>query len=379
LAFKKLPPPDAVPDSPEKLIRELPRRKIPDVLPHQGDVMRSYAVLSANTPDVALQLPTGSGKTLVGLMIAEWLRRKKKERVVYLCPTNQLVHQVAEQAEEKYGLTVTAFTGGKKNYAPADKAAYNNGTHVSVTTYSSVFNSNPFFRNPDVLILDDAHAAENYVAAMWSVRVEKAKQKHASLHSALRSILKPHISPRDFVRLAGGDEGPVDWSWADKLPTPDFAAVCEEIAQVMDAHAEDAELNFEWAAVRGQLHACHIYLSTQDILIRPLISPTWTHPPFENARQRIYMSATLGASGDLERLTGRRAIKRVEIPKGWDRQGVGRRFFIFPGMSLTESDTEHLRLELMRRAGRSLVLVPSGKVADKIAEAVRNDLQFKSA
>ncbi|RKH42587.1 DEAD/DEAH box helicase [Corallococcus sicarius] len=378
MAFRKMPPPSAVPDSPEKLIRELPRRKIPDVLPHQGEVMRTYAALPPNVADVALQLPTGSGKTLVGLLIAEWLRRKSKERVVYLCPTNQLVHQVAEQAEEKYGLTVTAFTGGKKSYSPVDKASYNNANHVAVTTYSSVFNSNPFFENPDVLILDDAHAAENYVASMWSLRVEKSNNKHDSLHTALRSILKRHISSRDFVRLSGGDEGPVDWSWADKIPTPAFATIHEDIAEVIDAHAEAANLKFEWATIKDRLHACHLYLSTQDILIRPLIPPTWTHAPFERARQRIYMSATLGASGDLERLTGRRTIKRVEIPKGWDRQGVGRRFFIFPGMSLTDDDSLKLRHQLMHRAGRSLVLVPSGNAASKIVDSVKEELKFRT-
>ncbi|NOK16339.1 DEAD/DEAH box helicase [Corallococcus carmarthensis] len=378
MAFKKVPPPSALPDSPEKLIRELPRRKIPDVLPHQGEVMRRYAALPANTSDVALQLPTGSGKTLVGLLIAEWLRRKSKERVVYLCPTNQLVHQVAEQAEEKYGLTVTSFTGGKKNYSPTDKASYTNGTHVAVTTYSSVFNSHPFFDDPDVLILDDAHAAENYVASMWSLRVEKTNAKHQSLHAALRSVLKKHINARDYVRLAGGDEGPVDWSWADKLPTPAFVAIQNEIAEILDVHVESAELHFQWATIKDRLHACHLYLSTQDILIRPLIPPTWTHSPFAKARQRIYMSATLGASGDLERLTGRRAIKRIEVPEGWDRQGVGRRFFIFPGMSLTEDDSLKLRHELMQRAGRSLVLVPSGSAADKVVESVQKSLKFQT-
>ena len=48
---------------------------------------------------------------------------------------------------------------------------------------------------------------------------------------------------------------------------------------------------------------------------------------------RIYwynMSATLGAGGDLERITGRSAIHRIPAPTGWDRQGIGRRFFIIP-------------------------------------------------
>ena len=63
MAFKKAPRPTLVPDSPDKLFLDLPRRNIPDVLPHQREVMRTYAAEALNLPDVALQLPTGSGKT----------------------------------------------------------------------------------------------------------------------------------------------------------------------------------------------------------------------------------------------------------------------------------------------------------------------------
>lgn len=34
--------------------------------------------------DVAIKIPTGSGKTLVGTLIAEWRRRSRAERVVVL-------------------------------------------------------------------------------------------------------------------------------------------------------------------------------------------------------------------------------------------------------------------------------------------------------
>jgi hypothetical protein len=64
MAFKKAPPVQSVPDSPEKLFLELPRRKIPGVLLHQGEMMRAYQQQALNVSDVALQLPTGSGKTL---------------------------------------------------------------------------------------------------------------------------------------------------------------------------------------------------------------------------------------------------------------------------------------------------------------------------
>jgi hypothetical protein len=88
------------------------------------------------------------------------------------------------------------------------------------------------------------------------------------------------------------------------------------------------------------------------------------------------MSATLGAGGDLERLTGRRNILRLPIPAGWDRQGIGRRFFVFPGMSLDEKDAEKLGLGLMQEAGRSLVLVPSDAKEQEVIDLVQRSLKY---
>src|SRR5713101_5286596 len=150
MAFKKGPRPPTVPDSPDELLRDLPRRKIPDVLPHQREIMRTYAASALNDQDVALQLPTGSGKTLVGLLVADWCRRKNQERVVYLCTTRQLVNQVVEQAEDKYGLSVLGFTGAIKNFEPTAKADYRSASRVAVTTYSHLFNTNPFFDDADL-------------------------------------------------------------------------------------------------------------------------------------------------------------------------------------------------------------------------------------
>src|SRR5574343_1505371 len=106
MAFKKLTTHAAVPDSPDRLFLDLSRRKLASLFDHQGQMLRNYAAKAITADDVALQLPTGSGKTLVGLLLAEWRRRKFGERVLYLCPTRQLVNQVAEEASSKYGLTV---------------------------------------------------------------------------------------------------------------------------------------------------------------------------------------------------------------------------------------------------------------------------------
>lgn len=130
-------------------------------------------------------------------------------------------------------------------------------------------------------------------------------------------------------------------------------------------------MTFRWRLLREHLQACHVYLASREILIRPLIPPVWTHDPFCAAKQRIYMSATLGAGGDLERLTGTVSIKRLPAPEGFRSTGVGRRFFIFPGLSLEPAECEKLRLKMQKLAGRSVVLTPN----EASAAAIRSQVE----
>src|SRR5882762_724887 len=178
-------PKPVVPASPDLLFRELTRRTLQDVLPVQRDILQEYAKTGADAADLAIQLPTGSGKTLSGLLIAEWNLRKHREPVLYLCPNNQLVHQVVEEANSKYGLSVVGFDGPKSKYLAASKTAYEQADKVAVTNYSSLFNTAPYFQNPSLIILDDAHATENYISKMWSLSVEAGDEKHRQLHTAL--------------------------------------------------------------------------------------------------------------------------------------------------------------------------------------------------
>jgi hypothetical protein len=378
MAFKQAPPASIVPDSPEKVLLELPRRKIPSVLLHQGEILRCYAAQALNSVDVALQLPTGSGKTLVGLLIAEWRRRKFQERVVYLCPTRQLVNQVVEQADERYGLSVNGFTGSIPGYAASAKAEYQNADKIAITTYNSLFNTNPFFANPDVIITDDAHAAENYISSLWTLRIERFNEEHAALYAAVANVLRPLLDPVNYARLIGDWDSVNDRVWVDKIASPDLVRIRGDLSAVVSEHVAGINLRYAWTMLRDHLHACQLYISSQEIMLRPLIPPTWTHAPFNNARQRIYMSATLGAGGDLERLTGRRAIVRLAVPEGWDRQGIGRRYFVFPGMSLGETEAVQLRRDLMQRAGRSLVLVPNDRLREDVIDDVDQHLRFKT-
>jgi hypothetical protein len=362
-------------EDPESMFRDIKTKKIAGPLADQADLWRAYSEQAIGAADVALQLPTGGGKTLVGIVLGEWRRLKFKERVVILCPTRQLVNQVAAQSRTQYGIPVLAFTGSKAAYESEAKFQYQNCERVAVTTYSSLFNSAPFFADPNVVILDDAHAAEQYISAMWSLEIDRQEPEQRPAYDALVAILKSELSPSDYLRLAHEERIAQGHSWVDKLPTPSLHKLIPEILPLLDSlHTGCKDHRFVWPAIRDQLFACHLYLAAGRILIRPLLAPTHVHEPFVGARQRIYMSATFGEAGELERVTGRSPILRLRPPRAQERQTVGRRYFLFPERSLEEEKQRFLCEQLIKKSGRALVLTPDERRAREFREFVNEKL-----
>lgn len=362
MAFKPIAPDPTPPSDPEALFKDLRSRRVEGLLSHQADVIREYMREGLNHPDVALQMPTGSGKTLVGLLIGEWRRLSRSERVVFLCPTNQLVHQVVEQGREKFGLQLSAFTGSKGEYDPKDIGDFHGAATIAVTSYSALFNTSPFFTNAQVIILDDAHTSENYIASPWSLEV--AKREFQPLFDSLSSVLSPLLSIAERARLQGDWRDPFERNWADVIPPVRLEPVIDDVVAILDSAVPDTRLMFAWQMIRAHLSACHVVVGTGRILFRPWIPPTSTHAPFDDATQRIYMSATLGECGDLERITGRSPIRRLSIPATYAKHGVGRRLFLFPERSLEETQVRALVEATVREAGRALYLVPDEVTAN---------------
>lgn len=343
------------PTSPEELFRTLKRSsKVPHLWVHQGDLLRDYAK-NVKKPNIALELPTGAGKSLVGLLIAEFRRQAYDERVAYLCPTRQLARQVHDQAAE-YGIPTVVLTGKQRDYDPVDFSAYNTASKIALTTYSGVFNTNPRIDNAQCLLLDDAHAAESYIANLWSVQLQR--DSHRTTYDALVDLFHD-VLPESLVFHMVEDDDADNGGGVGIVHPPIVWQRSQRVREILSA-ASDESIEYPWSMLDEHLGACHIYMSRPAILIRPLCAPSETHEPFSNAHQRIFMSATLGNGGDLERTTGVREIHRLPLPKGWERRGTGRRLILLPNLSLRSKQAEQLAGELARRDGRLLVLTTDG-------------------
>lgn len=363
MAFKISTSQAIVYQNPEALLDDIKQKQVKGLLSHQAAIINNYLAKAADKPDVSIQLATGAGKTLIGILLAEWLRRTHSARVLYLCPTNQLVNQVVIQSQTQYGIDVLGFVGPKSEYQASSKAAYLASERVAVSSYSALFNTNPFFEDPQYIILDDVHQAEGYINSLWSMKIQRHIPDHEDLFEHLLALLQGAIPQSDFERIIGNEQDSV---FVDKLPTPVFDTNRSAIVRTIDEYVETTDQKFAWKMIKSHLHACHFYYSVNEILIKPLYAPTEGFMPFSGATQRIYMSATLGNGGDICRIVGRRTVHNLEIPEQWRERSVGRRLFLFPELSLNEDDGFEFLLESLEKVDRSVYIVPSKRTLNDV-------------
>lgn len=363
--------------TPQEMFQDNKLKSIRGILDYQSQILDHYlSTLKGSTiinKNVAFELPTGSGKTLVGLLIAEFHRRKYNRKCLFLCPTNQLVSQVCEQARSQYGIDVIPFTGRQANYEVSSKTKYRLAQAIGVTTYSSFFAVNSFFDNPDILIFDDVHSSENYIIDNWSLNIER--NNYPILFTQVVSLLKDVIGESGLSRLEEDNPYCGDiMNWNDLLPQPLLKEKIKSLQNLLNAGTKDTSLQYAWGRIADNLADCQIYVSWNTILIRPYIPPTETHEAFNNSLQRIFMSATLGRSGELERLIGCRKIKRLPIVSGWDTKGLGRRLFIFPDLSLSVEAHREILVKLHKEAQHSVLIVPSNHDKESIASLLKEEI-----
>lgn len=383
MAFKTINRQERVYDSPQELFSDLNRGgKVKSLWSHQDKALLRYMEEGLEKKDVSISLPTGSGKTLVGLLIAEYYRRKANTRVLYVCPTNQLVHQVTDQATIEYGIKAIAFTGQKSTYNKAEVAEFNQGKAIGITSYASVFNVSPGIKEADILIFDDVHSAEQTISSLWSITIDRTN--HLQLFSQLLLNFDGVVSESSLSKLRSESNDYGENTFIDLAPFPFVHQKRNEISSIISSHVnEHTDLKFSWRMIQDHLSICNIFLSYNKILIRPFIPPTQTHDLFNKVQKRIYLSATTSETGDLERTVGVSDITYIKAPDDLQKSGIGKRFCVFPElMNIPEidSDLKSTIVEIIRHSNRAVLIAPSDSEANSYEEFLKNfnDIQIFS-
>ncbi|MCW3999519.1 MAG: DEAD/DEAH box helicase family protein [Candidatus Bathyarchaeota archaeon] len=355
----------------ESLFKDLKNRSpdIKELFAPQADVLRDYQKSYIKAKDVSIELPTGSGKTLVGLLIAEYRRRILRERILYLCPTKQLAYQVGKKSEE-YSIPAKVLVGRRRDFNPIDVSSYRSGKSVAISTYSGLFNSNPEFDDAQTIILDDSHGGEGYISSPWSITINRRDSPNL-----YQNFLSKFDNDLPSLTILYGSDTHGKSPKVDMIPYAIFFKRIDEIKELFESNLSpdiDPSNYYAWQSIKDSLHACQAYISCDQLLIRPYISPTLTHKPFDNANQRIYMSATLGSGGELERITGINHIERIPTPKIYLKHGIGRRLFLFPDLIKESSEYEPWLVALIGSSQRTLALCPTGKALRNLEQVLQS-------
>jgi hypothetical protein len=271
------------------------------------------------------------------------------------------------------------LVGRQAEYDPPSFAKYQQGNAIAVTTYSGIFNSHPkikgyvlraetFDADPHVLICDDAHSADSFVSSMWTLRISRYEREAAfmTVVNFLKAVLPENLTHR----IQNFDGNALSRSSLDLISTLSLYDELPALRDTLQGVVEDTELIYSWRAISPHLQSCSFYCAPDCLEVRPILSPTLSHKPFADAQQHIYMSATLGDDGDIERCFGVKDIKKLPVQEGWDRRGTGRRLMLFPGIAPLKTQRDAV-VKLLQNGCKSLILVPDNRTRDVLAKQLK--------
>src|SRR5258708_30213960 len=106
--------------------------------PSQAYVLGAYTKEYSTALDVAIELPTGAGKTLIALLVGEAWRSEGK-KVAILSANKTLARQIISEAEA-LGIQTVLMEGRGSDIPYRDKMAYQRAHAVAVMNYWVYFN-----------------------------------------------------------------------------------------------------------------------------------------------------------------------------------------------------------------------------------------------
>lgn len=274
----------------------LPPRRIFNALPKknarynyardvQAEVWEQWEVRRSDS-DLVVKMNTGSGKTLVGLMMLKSGLNEKVGPSAYVAPNKHLASQVRAEAEG-LGLAVTDNPRS---------AAFQDGRAILVTHVHRVVNGRSVFgvagdgRTPvriGSLLIDDAHASLATVQDAFTLGLPS----DTAAYRELQSLFAPALKGQSAALLQDILDG--DTAAVLRVPYWDWRGLQDQALGILQRYKGDAALEWSWPLVSNDLAHCDVAFSATRAELRAAVLPIDRIPSFVSATRRIYMTATL--------------------------------------------------------------------------------------
>lgn len=303
--------------------------------------------------DVIMKLSTGSGKTVLGLVYAEMIRRRYKgDPVVYLCPTTQLVDQVVSSGQA-IGVSVSTFP---QRGLPYDALS---GDSVLACTYDKLFTANSVFESrsirPSAIIMDDVHAGAERVRKYFTVQVP------ADVFPALRKLLSPLCQRTDAATWAGIEQD--DPTCTYEVPYWVWSQVSGEVARLLDAKKGEPPLLFVWGNIARYIELARCCISGAGAEIALHVPPIEDVPAYAGAKHRLFMSASIKDISGLISALGCDSGAYARLIEPGEDEGAGERMILPTSLINAESKKEEIATACALLAKQTNVVILTSSAA----------------
>ena len=318
----------------------------------QGEVWKQWFNVRQNK-DTIIKMNTGSGKTLVALLILQSCLNEGVGPALYVVPDKFLVEQVKTQADA-LGIKVTD-TENDLDYQ-RKKAILVIGIQKLVNG-KSIFGLREENNYPiGSVVIDDMHACISCIQEQFSITVPRTNVLYNLIANLFYDDMNAQAEGR-FNEIVNSqntfDNMMVPfWSWQEKIT---------QVYQILASNRENDAVKFKFDLIKDCLKLSHCYISSKDISIIPNCTPILKITSFDEAKRRIYMSATLPDDSPFSTVMGLDFDKKMTVISPEKANDIGVRHIVVPKIINKDITEFEVRNAIAQKAEdyNVVVLVPS--------------------
>lgn len=346
------------PIEPREIFMTLPQKDKRYEYPRdvQSDVWKKWFGVR-NDKNCIIKMNTGSGKTVVGLMILQSCLNEGKGPAVYVVPDNYLVAQVCEEAKKLGILAVT----------DRDDYSYTENKAILVTTIFALVNGHSVFgmrstNNYPIgsILMDDVHACLDTITTQFSIRIPADHELYKEIISLFAEQWKSYNSS-SYINIVENPDPTRNaiipfWMWQEKQ-----TELYSLLAKYNNDHEKNHCIYFNLSLLDESLSTCDCFVTAHGIEIVPEGIAISKIKSFINAQRRIFMSATLSDDSVFASALGlqREDIRNIIVPD--NANDIGDRLILFPrhlNSAITNDDIKNKVISISQNYN-VCVIVPS--------------------
>ena len=310
-----------------------------------------------NEKNCIIKMNTGSGKTVVGLMILQSCLNEEKGPAVYVVPDNYLVAQVCQEAKKLGILTAT----------DRDDYSYTENKAILVTTIFSLVNGHSVFgmrqtNNYPIgsILMDDVHACLDTITTQYSIRIPSTHDLYKEIIALFAEQWKGYNSS-SYINIVENSDPAKNaiipfWMWQEKQT---------EVYTLLSKYNNNEERNrciyFNLPLLDDSLSTCDCFVTARDIEIVPEGISVTKIESFMSAQRRIFMSATLSDDSVFTSAIGLHKEDVSSVISPDNANDIGDRLILFPRHLNSEITNDDIRNKVfsIAQTHNVVVIVPS--------------------